>query len=292
MSFRSMKLELQSFVPELNAIQCGLRINRSYEHLLDLHPWSFLNLEALVKLVAPVTAGKATVTLGLATVTGVGTAWAAAQTNAFFRCGTNTTFYKITGVVGQTLTLETAYNEASGALQAYTIFQNLYAKPIDCKVVLGMRWDYNMPRVTKQYLDTLEPDRTSVGQPLFWSDRDDVTLEVWPVPDQAYTMRLWYKKLVADMSAEADTCLVPERLVLAYAVLAAYRQLAGSKEGSQYAQLVPQAAQEYADLMKTAVEQDMQKLSLPTTVIEPGDAYPQSNDFYMRRDVGDPRGYM
>lgn len=98
MSYRSLKLELGTFVPELNAIHCGLRLNRSYQHLLDAHPWSFLNIEALVKMVGPYTTGTVAVTINLTTVTGTSTVWTSAMKDRFFRVSDNEPYYKITGL--------------------------------------------------------------------------------------------------------------------------------------------------------------------------------------------------
>lgn len=301
MSFRSMRLELIGFVPELNAVQAGLRLNRSYQHLLEAHNWSFLNLEALVKLVAPYTTGTVTVNNGSTTVTGAGTAWTAAMANRWFRCDSSFVFYKISTVnVGlQTLTLEATYGEANAATQPYTIFQHVYAKPTDCREIRTIRYDYNMREVTKDYIDTLEPERSSTGQPVYWCNRDDANWEVWPTPDANYTLRMYYRKLVHDLDDTTyTTALVPERLILKHAQIAAYQQLASTEAGMQrYMPLYTAAIQEkgpdsFAELFRVATEQDLKNLSLPTKVLVEGIDVPQFNDYVMRHDATDPRRYM
>lgn len=298
MSFRTMKLELQTYVPELNAIQCGVRLNRSYEHLLDAHPWSFLSVEGLVKLVAPVTAGTVTVINGNASVTGAATAWTSALIGRYIRISSNFAFYKISNVVGQVITLESVYGETGAAGQAYTIFQHIYTKPTDCKHIRGLRYDYNMPPMPKMSLDTLDPERFSTGQPVYWDDPDDTHFEVWPVPDQNYTLRMWYRKSVADLSADTDTSLIPERLVLAHAKIAAYQQLAATEQGAaRYLPLWQAATQDkgpesFVSLWTSALEEDSHKLNLPTTVRVQGFDVPQSNEYWMQHDATDPRRYM
>lgn len=291
MSFRTMKVELMSYVPELNAVQVGLRLNRSYQHLLDLHPWSFLKAEALIKLVAPYTTGTIDVTYNSNAVTGHSTVWVAGMVGRWLRSSTNFVIYKIATVTPNTaLTLETTYGEPTALVQGYSIFQHQYAKPADCKNVLGVRYDYNLPRQTKSYLDTLDPDRESTGQPNYWLDIDNSTFEVWPVPDQNYTLRMWYNKSVSDMSADTDTSLITERAVLAHARMAAYLQLASDAErGAHYLQLMQAAQAEYTDIWTAAIEEDMRKLSLPTRVLDEGVDFPQSNEYWLSHDVLDPR---
>ncbi len=291
MSYRSMKLELQGFASELNAIQCGMRLNRSYQHLLDANPWSFLKGESLIVTVAPHTTGTVTVTQGSATVSGAGTLWTAAMAGRFFRTQDSFTFYKVSSVDAalQTLTLESTYALATAALQPYTLFQYQYAKPADCKDILGIRYDSNLGERTKAWIDTLEPDRNSTGQPQYWINFNDTTLELWPVPDAIYKLRVWYNKLVPDMSAESDVCVLPERVVVAHAVLASYRQLASRPEGAAYLQLVKPARDEFTEAWTYALEQDMRRASLPTQVLEAGIDFPLSNEYVMKHDVFDPR---
>lgn len=295
MSYRTLKLELQSFVPELNAVQAGIRLNRSYQHILALHPWSFLRTEALVKLLAPYKTGTVTTTYNSATVSGASTVWTAAMIGRFFRSSTNTPFYRISDVdaVAQTLTLESVYGETGAAGAAYTIFKTQYAKPTDCNIIRGIRFDYNLPETTKTYIDTMEPDRSSTGQPCYWFNLDNASFEVWPAPDQNYTLRLYYYKTVSDLSAETDTTLMNERIVLAHARMSAYLQLASDAErGQYYLQLATAAKAEFDDLWLTVMEDDMRKLSLPTRVLDEssGEGFPVSNDWAMRHDTGDPRG--
>jgi hypothetical protein len=44
------------------------------------------------------------------------------------------------------------------------------------------------------------------------------TLEVWPTPDQAYTLRVDHNRVLARFEQSTDTPSAPQRLVLAYAI--------------------------------------------------------------------------
>lgn len=300
MSFRTMKLELAGFAPELTPPQLGLRINRSYQTLIEAHAWSFLNIEGLVKLTAPLRTGTVDVTYNSLSVVGTGTGWTSAVANQYFRSSSNFAFYKISSIVvaTQTLTLEATYGEPDATDQGYTIFKHIYTKPTDCKNIRGLRYDYNMPWMTKMSIDTLDPERFSTGQPVYWDNVSDTQYEVWPVPDQNYTLRMWYRKTTADLSAETDTPLISERLILSHAKLEAYQQLAGTEAGAaRYLPLWQAAVKDdgpngFRSLWAMALEEDARKLDLPTTVRVEGWDIPQSNDYWMKHDATDPRRYM
>jgi len=288
-----MKLRLQGFVPELSAIQTGLRINHSYLHLLDLHPWSFLKAEYLFATVAPYTTGTIDVTLDSTTVTGTSTVWVSGMADRFLRTSTNTPFYKISSVntVAQTLTLEQAYTDTTATDQAYTIFQHQFDYPTDCKNIINVRYQHKLPQRTKQFIDSIDPDRRSTGQPNFWIPLADSTFELWPVPNQVYTMRIHYNRSISELSTESATAELSENLIIAHAILACYRQLASRPEGQGYLNLIPSALRDFQEFWTTAVEEDMRKLSLPTRVRTP-DLYdfPQDNDYWLSHDPMDPRG--
>ena len=293
MSFRSMKLKLQGFVPELSAVQLGVRINHSYLHLLDLHPWSFLKAEYLFATVAPYTTGTIDVTLDSTTVAGTGTVWVAGMANRFLRTSTNTPIYKISSVdtVAQELTLEQAYTDTTATDQAYSIFQHQYDYPDDCKDIINIRYQHKLPMRTKQFIDSMDPDRRSVGQPNYWIPLANDTFELWPVPNQVYTIRVYYNRSIAELTSESSTAEISENLIISHAILACYRQLASRPEGQNYVNLIPAALRDFQEFWSAALEEDLRKLSLPTVVRTP-DRYefPQDNDYWLSHDPLDPRG--
>ena len=300
MSYRLMKLELMSFVPELNAVQAGMRLNNSYQHLLELHPWSFIKGDALLKLVAPYTTGTVTATYNSAAVTGNGTAWTSAMIGRYMMITSSMVFYKITNIVGQVATLETAFGEPDATTVAYRIFQNIYSKPADCANILGIRYNSNLSRITKTWLDNLDPLRESTGEPSSWLDRTDLLFEIWPVPDANYTIRMWYNRSFAALSAETDVPVIPARIVIAHAKMEACMQLAFSpgvdpNVAKQYLGVYTLLTQDqgpasFNAIWKAAVEEDTRKLSLPKTVLAVGwDAVPVDNQYWLSHDVTDPR---
>jgi hypothetical protein len=300
MSYRSMKLELMSFIPEINAVQAGIRLNRSYQHLLALHPWSFIKAESLTKLVGQYTTGTATATLGSDTVTGIGTAWDATFVGRFLKIASSVVSYEIIAFTApQTLTLESDFNEASVVSHAYVIYKHRYDKPSDCADIKSIRYDLNLPQVSKVYIDSMDPNRESSGQPNYWMNFTDSVWEVWPVPDTDYTVRLWYNRSIPNMSAETDSPIIPDSVILAHAKQEACLYLAttpgiDANVAKHYLSVYTMMTQDagptsFRALWQSAMEEDTRKLSLPKTVIAVGPDYPDNNDYLMRHDVGDPR---
>jgi len=285
MSYRLMKQELQGFTPEINAIQCGLRINRSYQTLLDMNQWSFLKRSALINTVPPYITG--TVDVSGINVTGHGTALTAAMVGRYIRFSTAFEYYKIATVnVGaQTLTIESTVGTALTGT-AYTIFQTHYSKPTNTKHIINLSRELLLAERTQDWLDSFDPDRMSTGPPIVWSNYDDATLEIYPPSDQVYVIRVSYKISVADLAAETDVPLLPENLIILHATAAAYRQLGARPEGQGYIKLLPGLMEEFKNAWTAAWETDMNKQTLPEQVItDQGGAMPTSVEFTIDKDT-------
>jgi hypothetical protein len=50
------------------------------------------------------------------------------------------------------------------------------------------------------------------------SDEGEFTLEVWPTPDQAYTLHIEHERILSRFSSSTDKPSAPARLVLSYAI--------------------------------------------------------------------------
>lgn len=60
----------------------------------------------------------------------------------------------------------------------------------------------------QQFKDRRQEDLLSRAAPSYWTIYDDV-LNLWPVPDQAYTVTVDYTAKPADLAGDADTCPIP-----------------------------------------------------------------------------------
>lgn len=286
MAFRQMKYELQSFVPEFNPLQCGVRLNRSYKVLLDMHQWSFLKQSALITTVPVYNAGTVTAVAGSTTVSGMGTVWLAGFAGRYIRLSTQSEYYKIISVdpIAQSIVTESAIgNGVAGS--GYYIFQYHYTKPTLCKHIIGMRRQLDLCEKPQSWIDGFDPDRTGTGEPIYWSNFSDTLVEIYPPADQTYEVRVTYILDVADLTAETDTPKLPENLIINHAVFAAYRQLASRPEGKGYAGLVEMAQKEFQQAWQAAYETDLSRQTLPTQVRAGESAFPESSDFWINRDM-------
>lgn len=121
--------------------------------------------------------------------------------------------------------------------------QNWYEKPAETLTVRGQA-DYVLPSdfVTEQRLEIVQSGTAeneirqklievttnqqdfvpiSLGLPNYYTIRKD-RFTVYPTPDAAYTIRLYYSPLVSDLGADSDVPDVPEQFMEYVAVLAAY----------------------------------------------------------------------
>lgn len=121
--------------------------------------------------------------------------------------------------------------------------QNWYEKPVETTTVLGQA-DYVLPAdfVTEQRLEIVQSGTgvnenrqklveittnqqdfmcIAAGFPTNYAIRKD-RFTVYPTPDNAYLIRLYYSPLVADLGNDSDVPDVPEQFMEYVAVLGAY----------------------------------------------------------------------
>jgi hypothetical protein len=73
------------------------------------------------------------------------------------------------------------------------------------------------------------------------SDQGEYTLEVWPIPDQTYTLHIEHNRILSRFSESTDKPCAPYRLVLAYAIAkgkAHYGMADAQLEGQTFARML------------------------------------------------------
>lgn len=80
------------------------------------------------------------------------------------------------------------------------------------------------------------------GPPMFWAFNSqasdgDMVVDFYPIPDDAYTMKIYCKKMQADMSADGTTLLVPAQPVIQYALAFALEERGDSGGHNNMTQL-------------------------------------------------------
>jgi hypothetical protein len=175
-------------------------IQTAYNTILDAQDWSQLTATGNLRTVPRIdTTGS--VTLGSSTVTGTG--FLAEWVGRFIQFGASTeTRYQISEFVAGSLILERPYEGATTAGVAITIYQSIYALPLDCKAVqsfptLAQSW-------TRQ--DLAENSTVNeLGEPFAWVPVDGTAdgrkqVELYPAPTTGTSYVFRYLKSVTGFS--------------------------------------------------------------------------------------------
>lgn len=245
MSFDSMSRELATWIPSSDIFLARNLINEAWRKVQDEREWSFLRAEGTLYSPAIVTAGSATTTQFLTTVTLNATASAAvlpfttptiAATSPLyigkrqFRMGTSGTIYSIltadiTNPAAIVLTLDRLFTESTST-GSYQIFRAYY-EPVDGAgnpVVTFKYWlaialptyGYTIEGrrlyMTQEEVKRVDPQHASQGQP-YWcasykadpSNNYAPLYELWPTPTFSCGMPTLYVRRAPDFSAAADT---------------------------------------------------------------------------------------
>ena len=87
----------------------------------------------------------------------------------------------------------------------------------DIAEITSIVYQSELKEVSEKYLNELDPERDSTGSPQFWrvfsksSALGVVSFEIWPIPDQDYVVTIFYKKLIAELSAGTTTPVLEQR---------------------------------------------------------------------------------
>ena len=123
--------------------------------------------------------------------------------------------------------------------------------------------DLEMNRITYQDYMKL-PDKTQTGRPTqftFLRGKDNVSMTVWPTPDQAYTMNLFTMTRIQDVTASAiQTADLPFRFLPALVDGLAYK-MSMRRPGVDPSK-ISFLKQQYEETFAFALEEDRQRTSM------------------------------
>jgi hypothetical protein len=189
--------------------------NDWYAAILGELPWSRLNVQSRLLTTAPYSAGTAAVVGGSAAIAGVGTTWVTEMSGRAFRVAGRSEFYEFTWLTATTGTLDRPYEGTTSATAGYSIFQNVYPLPADCRLVNDDAFSdmYGpMVRFTHGELNESDPSRIQTGTPRAWASYMDdsstpprMQVEIWPIPDVAIGIPFTY---VGDAAPLTDTSTI------------------------------------------------------------------------------------
>lgn len=297
-------------------------VTKVQKELSEAYQWSYRKRVTFLQMVPPYAVGTVTLTQGSPTVLGAGTVWTADMVGRAIRLSPEPQYFFIRSLdpIGQTLVLgdwsgtEFPWVLDSASAIVYSIFPIQYPLPDQLDLLLLPTRDWPLQSRTVEYFDRIDPMRLSTGKPDFYAlsqgrvigpgfapavstvsgpdtlgggDGEELrTIEFWPVPDLAYTMRFPYLRRAIQQPEGTDIPLCPTELVEHAATIRALRYLHVKSGDTRYldqAQLWTQVFKE--ELLPKCLMEDADRFGLPDAISEGEQVV--GNDEYARRDWGD-----
>lgn len=242
MGFQAYSTELLGHVPKLPIALARKQINRAWEAIRRRRLWSFLIRETLVLFPDAISAGTVTVTQGSNVITGDATAAAAWTAVALanppllqrqFRYGN--VIYNITAITtavnpNDTLTLDMPIGASSVSGASYSIYVAYVPAPSTdfkrWKSTVDPQQGFSLARhVPRQYLDLVDPQRSSSGQALRIADYKTQSdgrqiFEWWPHQTAANFFHAMYEVRGVNFADDDEELPVqiPESVLIDYAL--------------------------------------------------------------------------
>jgi hypothetical protein len=219
----SLRIQIQQTAPGVSLDLIDGWLQARYTSVLSATDWADLKAHTSLQTQAAhqSTTDTVTATVGSAAVTGAGTTWSGAISGQAFYVPGDTVTYIATYVSATSLTLDRPYEGKSGnpagmvyAGSAYTLMQNVYALPADCKsvvTVLDPITNTPLTPLTKDGLDVYAGPRTRVGYPQAWAEYGNTPetnppvahqIELFPPPRDSRGFPLEYLRTANPFSGE------------------------------------------------------------------------------------------
>lgn len=215
MTYGQLKFRLVKQFPGVDLTLIEGWINDRYAEVLGELPWSRQNVQAILETTAPYKTGTVAVTQGSAAVTLTGGTFTTQMSGRSIRAAADSAFYTFTFATGTTGTLDRPYEGTSAAAAGYSIFQNIYPLPANCRLLKDDAFSSvygEMRRFSDGELDESDPSRVMTGTPTVWASfMDDsstppkMQVELWPIPDKALGIPFTYG---ADADYLSDTSII------------------------------------------------------------------------------------
>lgn len=238
MTLSEMKSELASWVPGFTPGTYTSAINRAYDELAHLYPWTRLDVEFKIITKPFVATGGVIFGSGLTTITAatnVSASWAtsAGGTNLsfagmFIKKDDEAAYYIITSNDSDTITITESYpgkstTAASSSGDSYVIFKHIYAVPSSIETVYHLMHDDYLEEMDTTTFEEIDPDFDEEGEPAKWRmagvDSNNQTLiQIYPPRiDDVYELRGRGRYRATRMTADSDIPYLEPILIMAFA---------------------------------------------------------------------------
>lgn len=192
MTYGQLKFRMLKAFPGLDLDLLEGWIGDVYQEILGALSWSRLTVEGILETTAQYVTGTAAVSLGSQTVVLTGGTWTAAMNGLAFRTPPGVEYYEFTFLNATTGSLDRPYEGPSSAAAGYTIFQNVYPLPSNCRLLNDDAFNSKlgpMKRFSHGQLQAIAPWSNVSGVPQAWASYMDngasppqMQVELFPVP--------------------------------------------------------------------------------------------------------------
>jgi len=296
-----MALNIREFVPTLSIPVIKQRINVRYKQIIAAEKWEFLNDSTTVRLRGIHSLGSSVQTVEVnqaeVSVSGTGTTFSSDNIGWKFRFSSEAQPYIIaTTPSGVSLTLETAYGGTTltaGTSVAFEMFKNIYSPDVgDVNEIQNIVYQQPLVEKSREFIDQLDPERSSVGAPKYWINHSKTTavdglvsFEIWPLSDKDYVVTVNYKKVIDSLSADSDEPVFRSELLEAGALWDCFRLSFAKTQNPAYIGLARDAKMDFENLARQMVIEDMQTASLPQTVRDVTTSIPFDDGYSTSHDT-------
>jgi hypothetical protein len=194
-----------------------------YLEILGELPWSRLNVEAILQTTAPYQTGTVALGAGSQVATLTGGAFTVAMNGLVFQATGDQAIYQFTYSSATVGVLDRPYEGATNALATYSIFQNVYPLPADCRFLSDDAFSSfqlgPLTKLTPGDMDAGNPylaaTSGSFGTPMLWSAYMDdgstppqMQVKLYPAPNLSIGIPFRYSQEVV-APGSTSVALIP-----------------------------------------------------------------------------------
>jgi hypothetical protein len=265
-------------------------IGDAYQQILRNRPWVVALKTTQLWVNAPYTTGTVTATNGSAIIAGSGTTFTAAMVGRYLSVGDTVPQRIITFTGPTSITIDTAWSGATVSNQNYAIVHMRLALPTDAERVerlSGPTW--NLVRRSLAFINEYDPRRRVRADPLVFAEterRGSPTayaapeIELWPVPSQEKMYRAVYRAAIPSPTADGDSFILNEDMVLHNALAHALMLLYTRTRQSALLEAAKAHDGIYREILQSETRQDQRMRGPMPAVLDSDDSlnpvYPEN----------------
>jgi len=238
MTLGEMRGELASWVPGFPPGTYNSAINRAYDELAHLYPWTKLDTEFKIITKPYVATGGVIFGSGIATITAatnVSASWGTCAggttlnfAGMFIKKDDEAVYYTITSNDSDTITITENYpgkstTAGNTAGDSYVVFKHIYAIPSSVETVVHLMHDSYLEEMDTTTFEDIDPDLDEPGEPSKWRNAGvdssgNTLIQLYPPRiDDIYEIRGRGRLRAIRMTLDADIPYLEPVLIMAFA---------------------------------------------------------------------------